>query len=81
MTWGFSRVSGNGSASSCAKLPSGDSVPEVSSMQRTLSAASARIDTPASKHQNDSVGASNPSAQQEGGGLEAGAGELCFLDA
>ena len=62
MTWGFSSVSGKGSASSCAKLPSGDSVPDVSSMQRTLSAASARMDTPASKHQNDSVGASDPSA-------------------
>ena len=62
MTCGFWSCSGKGSASSCPKLPSGLSVPLVSSTQRTCSAASARMATPASKHQYDSVGASKPSA-------------------
>ena len=56
MTWGFSRVMGKGSWSSAAKPSSGDSVPDVSSTQRTLAAARIRMATPAPKHQYDSVG-------------------------
>ena len=49
---------GKGRPSSAAKLPSGASVPDVSTMARGPCAASARIATPALKHQYDSTGAS-----------------------
>ena len=62
-TWGFSRVTGKSRESSCAKLSRGASVPDVSKMLRTLSAHSAAIATPGSKHQYDSVGTSCPPAR------------------
>ena len=59
MTWGFSKEIGNSSCSSCAKLSRGESVPLVSSTQRTARPSSWRMATPGSKHQYDSVGTSS----------------------
>ena len=55
-TCGFSSRTGNGSLSSCAKLPIGLSVPEVRTTLRTPSLFSADITTPGAKHQKLSVG-------------------------
>lgn len=50
ITWGFSRVMGNCSCSSAAKLAIGDSVPLVSRMLLTCFLASICIASPGRKH-------------------------------
>ena len=80
-TCGFSSVMGKGSPSSAAKLPSGDSVPDVSTMLRTPRPASARMASAALKHQYDSTGASTPAlpvprAQH----AQSGSAALCLME-